>query len=244
MKPKQKTFIIILTSFALFTFTPHVFATAGGFHSSRGSRSSIGRRTSQWSDEHTSYQRYTYNNSYYHSTGHYYNNSTAYGFSPFSLILGVLVVGGIVLKSKKPMIGRQSYVHDKTLVDETLAEQVETNFLLIQDAWDHQNLKPVEHLYSEALYAKHQKMLTKMAQKGLLNHTHSIVIDGLSRLKQKNSFQFEIDISFVAIDFLVELNTQRIIKGNNMTRDAFKQRWTFITNGDKLKVAKIKELKI
>lgn len=29
-----------------------------------------------------------------------------------------------------------------------------------------------------------------------------------------------------------------------MTRDAFKQRWTFITNGDKLKVAKIKELKI
>lgn len=63
-------------------------------------------------------------------------------------------------------------------------------------------------------------------------------------LKQKDSSQFEIDISFVAIDFLIELNTQRIIKGNNLTRDAFKQRWTFTTNGDKLKVNKIKALKI
>lgn len=63
-------------------------------------------------------------------------------------------------------------------------------------------------------------------------------------LKQKDSSQFEIDISFVAIDFLIELNTQRIIKGNNMTRDAFKQRCTFTTNGDKLKVNKIKALKI
>ncbi|OAL08423.1 hypothetical protein A7X72_01500 [Lactococcus garvieae] len=29
-----------------------------------------------------------------------------------------------------------------------------------------------------------------------------------------------------------------------MTRDAFKKRWTFTTNGDKLKVNKIKALKI
>ena len=59
-------------------------------------------------------------------------------------------------------------------------------------------------------------MLTKWHRRDNTDHTHSIVIDGLFRLKQKNSSQFKIDISFVC-DFLVELNTQRIIKGNNMT---------------------------
>ncbi len=244
MKIKHKKSILLLTSFALLTFTPHVFATAGGFHSSGGSRSSVSRRTRQWSDENTGYQRYNYNSSYYHSTGHYYSNSSVYGFSPFSLIIGVLVVGGLVLKTKKPALRRDSYIHGKALINDSLAQQVEANFLLIQEAWDQQNLKEVKHLYSETLYAKHQQMLNKMIQKGLLNHTHSIVIDGLSRLKQKDNSQFEIDISFVAIDFLIDLNTQDIIKGNNLTRDAFKQRWTFVTNGEQLKVAKIKELKI
>ncbi len=94
------------------------------------------------------------------------------------------------------------------------------------------------------MYEKHQKVLEKMRNKGQINHTRSAILDGIKRYKEIKDNQFEVDLYFVAIDYLVSIDSGQIISGNNQYRREFKQRWTFSGQKGALRVEKMREFKI
>ena len=234
----------------LFVFTPCAFATSGGFHgggtSIRGN-TNTGSPNSRFGDDgNESYGSNRSSHFYFHSGGHYYGSSYSYISSPIDLIFFILFIGGFIWKFKKPSsrVKKSNYVYGKDIGNIELEEEIEKTFMALQEAWDKQDLLSVKKLYSYELYDKHQKVMKDLLSKGLINHTNSVVVDGLSRYKAKAKDKFEVDISFVAIDFSVDRNTQRVVQGNNMYRQDFKQRWTFITTSSGLIADDIKELKV
>ena len=125
-----------------------------------------------------------------------------------------------------------------------MSAEIEAIFLKVQAAWDKQDLRALSESYGDNLYEKHEKILQKMSDKGQINHTRSVVLDGITRYKEVKDNQFEVDLYFVAIDYLVSVNSGQIIAGNTQERRAFKQRWTFSGQKGALRVEKMKEFKI
>jgi hypothetical protein len=251
MKKKQKIFITTLVAFALIVFVPHAYATAGGFHGGGGgghTTSNYGGGGTTTGDYNNSYNRNydSYGNNNYHSYRFYhsYGHTRRNIYSPFDIIFIIIIVGSFLWKLKKPGFKKSRYVHGKNIGNGTLEAEIEQVFISIQEAWDKQDLHSVRALYTDELYAKHQKVIDNLLAKGLINHTKDVIVDGFSRYKQISSRSFEIDISFVAIDFNVNKDTNVVVQGNNLYRQEFKQRWTFIKDGNQLRAGKIRELKI
>lgn len=251
MKKKQKILLSALIAFALIVFVPHVYATAGGFHGGGGgghTTSNYGSGGTTTGDYDNSYDR-NYN-SYGNNNYHFYRSYHSYGYtrrniySPFDIIFIIIIIGSFLWKLKKPSLRKSKYVHGKNIGNRALESEIEQIFISIQEAWDRQDLYSVRALYTDELYAKHHKVIDNLLCKGIINHTKDVILDGFSRYKQISSKSFEIDISFVAIDFNVNKDTNKVVQGNNLYRQEFKQRWTFIEDGSHLRVGKIKELKI
>ncbi|MDV2632459.1 TIM44-like domain-containing protein [Lactococcus lactis] len=229
-------------------FIPHAYATAGGFHGGGGGGNTTtnngGGNTTNGDYEDSYTNNYnSYGNSRYRSYSSY-NNSGSYVSSPFDFIFVVVLIGGFIWKFKKPTLRKSSYVHGKDIGNPGLEKEIEQTFILIQEAWDRQDLHSVRNLYTDELYYKHQKIIDDLLTKGLINHTNDVIVDGFSGYKRKNDETFQVDISFVAIDFSVNKDTKEIVQGNNMYRQEFKQRWTFLDDGRQLRADKIKELRI
>lgn len=248
MRKKQKLFIAVLIAFALFSYIPPAQATAGGFYGGGGGGNTTtnngGGNTTNGDDNDSYTNNYnSYGNNRYHSYSSY-NNNGSYVSSPFDFIFIVVLIGGFIWKFKKPALGKSSYAHGKDIGNTGLEKEIEQTFISIQEAWDKQDLQSVRNLYTDELYYKHQKIIDDLLAKGLINHTNSVIVDGLSSYKRRSDESFQIDISFVAIDFSVNKDTKEIVQGNNMYRQEFKQRWTFLDDGRQLRADKIKELKI
>lgn len=62
--------------------------------------------------------------------------------------------------------------------------EIEAIFLKVQDAWDKHDLRALSESYGDNLYEKHEKILQKMSDKGQINHTRSVVLDGIMRYKE------------------------------------------------------------
>ena len=139
---------------------------------------------------------------------------------------------------------KRDYHQEKTINDPALAQEIEEIFLNVQEAWDKQDLQSLSPFYGDQLYEKHQKVLEKMRNKGQINHTRSAILDGITRYKEIKDNQFEVDLYFVAIDYLVSIDSGQIISGNNQYRREFKQRWTFSGQKGALPVEKMREFKI
>ncbi|WNN68551.1 TIM44-like domain-containing protein [Lactococcus lactis] len=247
MRKKQKLFITVLIAIVFVAFIPHAYATAGGFHGGGGGHTTTyngggNTITRDYDDSYTSNYNSYGNNSYrsYNSYGHigYYVSS------PFDIIFFILLIGGFLWKFKKPRLRTSNYVHGKDIGNTGLEKEIEQTFISIQEAWDRQDLQSVRNLYTDELYYKHQKVIDDLLAKGLINHTNDVIVDGFSNYKRKSDETFQVDISFVAIDYSVNKDTKQIVQGNNMYRQDFKQRWTFIDDGRKLKADKVKELKV
>ncbi|XOW23694.1 hypothetical protein QK911_03100 [Lactococcus lactis] len=51
-----------------------------------------------------------------------------------------------------------------------------------------------------------------MSDKGQINHTRSVVLDGITRYKEVKDNQFEVDLYFVAIDYLFLLILVKLLR--------------------------------
>lgn len=239
----MKKVVILLLISGLVLVTPHAFATAGGFRGG-GNRSTRtggnfggGNTNSHYSN--TGPNSYT-SNSRTSRMGSRYNRN-----SIFSGLVALIALAFYFLKKNlKLPFRKREYYQEKTLNDSALSAEIEAIFLKVQDAWDKQDLRTLSESYGDNLYEKHEKILQKMSDKGQINHTRSVVLDGITRYKEVKNNQFEVDLYFVAIDYLVSVNSGQIIAGNTQERRAFKQRWTFSGQKGALRVEKMKEFKI
>ncbi|MGL5449123.1 MAG: TIM44-like domain-containing protein [Lactococcus cremoris] len=172
--------------------------------------------------------------SHYHNTGsNNYSSNTGTSrmgrrYSRGRIWEWLIVLVGLVLyfvrnKVKLPF-KKRDYHQEKTINDPALAQEIEEIFLNVQEAWDKQDLQSLSPFYGDKLYEKHQKVLEKMRNKGQINHTRSAILDGITRYKKIKDNQFEVDLYFVAIDYLVSIDSGQIISGNNQYRREFKQR--------------------
>lgn len=239
----MKKVVILLLISGLVLVTPHAFATAGGFRGG-GNRSTRtggnfggGNTNSHYSN--TGSNSYT-SNSRTSRMGSRYNRN-----SIFSGLVALIALAFYFLKKNlKLPFRKREYYQEKTLNDSALSAEIEAIFLKVQDAWDKHDLRALSESYGDNLYEKHEKILQKMSDKGQINHTRSVVLDGITRYKEVKDNQFEVDLYFVAIDYLVSVNSGQIIVGNTQERRAFKQRWTFSGQKGALRVEKMKEFKI
>jgi hypothetical protein len=239
----MKKMVVLLLISGLVLVTPHAFATAGGF---RGGGNRSTRTGGNFGGGNT--------NSHYNNTGSnsYTSNSRSSRMgsrynrnSIFSGLVALIALAFYFLKkSLKLPFRKREYYQEKTLSDSALEAEIEAIFLQVQDAWDKQDLRALSAFYGDNLYEKHEKILQKMSDKGQINHTRSVVLDGITRYKEVKDNQFEVDLYFVAIDYLVSVNSGQIIAGNTQERRAFKQRWTFSGQKGALRVEKMKEFKI
>ena len=239
----MKKVVILLLISGLVLVTPHAFATAGGF---RGGGNRSTRTGGNFGGGNT--------NSHYNNTGSnsYTSNSRSSRMgsrynrnSIFSGLVALIALAFYFLKKNlKLPFRKREYYQEKTLNDSALEAEIEAIFLKVQDAWDKHDLRALSESYGDNLYEKHEKILQKMSDKGQINHTRSVVLDGIMRYKEVKDNQFEVDLYFVAIDYLVSVNSGQIIAGNTQERRAFKQRWTFSGQKGALRVEKMKEFKI
>lgn len=239
----MKKMVILLLISGLVLVTPHAFATAGGF---RGGGNRSTRTGGNFGGGNT--------NSHYNNTGSnsYTSNSRSSRMGSrynrnniFSGLVALIALAFYFLKKNlKLPFRKREYYQEKTLNDSALSAEIEAIFLKVQDAWDKQDLRTLSESYGDNLYEKHEKILQKMSDKGQINHTRSVVLDGITRYKEVKDNQFEVDLYFVAIDYLVSVNSGQIIAGNTQERRAFKQRWTFSGQKGALRVEKMKEFKI
>ena len=239
----MKKVVILLLISGLVLVTPHAFATAGGF---RGGGNRSTRTGGNFGGSNT--------NSHYNNTGSnsYTSNSRTSRMgsrynrnSIFSGLVALIALAFYFLKKNlKLPFRKKEYYQEKTLNDSALSSEIDAIFLKVQDAWDKQDLRVLSASYGDNLYEKHEKILQKMSDKGQINHTRSVVLDGITRYKEVKDSQFEVDLYFVAIDYLVSVNSGQIIAGNTQERRAFKQRWTFSGQKGALRVEKMKEFKI
>ncbi|MFK4911967.1 TIM44-like domain-containing protein [Lactococcus petauri] len=227
MIKKQKIFIALLVMSFFIIFAPHVLALAGGFHG--GGTTGGGGFHGGTGGIHTS------NNS---------PSSVEGGISNKVKLMLSLVGLGIIIAISAVIKPKEIYTEGVHIDDMELSNAIKKQFLSIQDAWNTQDISRVSQLYSEKLYTKHTKTLLSYLDKRKINHTENIEIEGLSRLYWKKSNTFEIDISFKAVDYVIDKDTQQILKGLPNYQQKFKQRWTFVTDKEGMKVDKIKEFKI
>lgn len=216
----MKKMVVLLLISGLVLVTPHAFATAGGF---RGGGNRSTRTGGNFGGGNT--------NSHYNNTGSnsYTSNSRSSRMGSrynrnniFSGLVALIALAFYFLKKNlKLPFRKREYYQEKTLNDSALSA-----------------------FYGDNLYEKHEKILQKMSDKGQINHTRSVVLDGITRYKEVKDNQFEVDLYFVAIDYLVSVNSGQIIAGNTQERRAFKQRWTFSGQKGALRVEKMKEFKI
>lgn len=239
----MKKVVILLLVSGLVLVTPHAFATAGGFRGG-GNRSTRtggnfggGNTNSHYSN--TGSNSYT-SNSRTSRMGSRYNRGRIW---KWLIVLAGLGFYFIRNRVKLPF-KKRGYFQEKTLNDSALEAEIEAIFLKVQDAWDKHDLRALSESYGDNLYEKHEKILQKMSDKGQINHTRSVVLDGITRYKEVKDNQFEVDLYFVAIDYLVSVNSGQIIAGNTQERRAFKQRWAFSGQKGALRVEKMKEFKI
>lgn len=239
----MKKMVILLLISGLVLVTPHAFATAGGF---RGGGNRSTRTGGNFGGGNTnSHYNNTVSNSYTSNSrtsrmGSRYNRN-----SIFSGLVALIALAFYFLKKNlKLPFRKREYYQEKTLNDSALSAEIEAIFLKVQDAWDKQDLRTLSASYGDNLYEKHEKILQKMSDKGQINHTRSVALDGITRYKEVKDNQFEVDLYFVAIDYLVSVNSGQIIAGNTQERRAFKQRWTFSGQKGALRVEKMKEFKI
>ncbi|WP_259748303.1 TIM44-like domain-containing protein [Lactococcus lactis] len=239
----MKKMVILLLISGLVLVTPHAFATAGGF---RGGGNRSTRTGGNFGGGNTnSHYNNTVSNSYISNSrtsrmGSRYNRNRI-----FSGLVALIALAFYFLKKNlKLPFRKREYYQEKTLNDSALSAEIEAIFLKVQDAWDKQDLRTLSESYGDNLYEKHEKILQKMSDKGQINHTRSVVLDGITRYKEVKDNQFEVDLYFVAIDYLVSVNSGQIIAGNTQERRAFKQRWTFSGQKGALRVEKMKEFKI
>jgi len=239
----MKKMVVLLLISGLVLVTPHAFATAGGF---RGGGNRSTRTGGNFGGGNTnSHYNNTGSNSYTSNSrssrmGSRYNRNCI--FSGFVALIALAFY--FLKKSLKLPFRKREYYQEKTLNDSALSAEIEAIFLKVQDAWDKQDLRALSAFYGDNLYEKHEKILQKMSDKGQINHTRSMVLDGITRYKEVKDNQFEVDLYFVAIDYLVSVNSGQIIAGNTQERRAFKQRWTFSGQKGALRVEKMKEFKI
>lgn len=239
----MKKVVILLLISGLVLVTPHAFATAGGF---RGGGNRSTRTGGNFGGGNTnSHYNNTVSNSYTSNSrtsrmGSRYNRNSI--FSGLVALIGLAFY--FLKKNLKLPFRKREYYQEKTLNDSALEAEIEAIFLKVQDAWDKQDLRALSAFYGDNLYEKHEKILQKMSDKGRINHTRSVVLDGIMRYKEVKDNQFEVDLYFVAIDYLVSVNSGQIIAGNTQERRAFKQRWTFSGQKGALRVEKMKEFKI
>ncbi|WKT14822.1 TIM44-like domain-containing protein [Lactococcus lactis] len=222
----MKKMVVLLLISGLVLVTPHAFATAGGF---RGGGNRSTRTGGNFGGGNT--------NSHYNNTGSnsYTSNSRSSRMgsrynrnSIFSGLVALIALAFYFLKKNlKLPFRKREYYQEKTLNDSALEAEIEAIFLKVQAVWDKQDLRALSESYGDNLYEKHEKILQKMSDKGQINHTRSVVLDGITRYKEVKDNQFEVDLYFVAIDYLVSVNSGQIIAGNTQERRAFKQRWTF-----------------
>ncbi|MCT1184309.1 hypothetical protein EFL96_02820 [Lactococcus lactis] len=243
MNQMMKKMVILLLISGLVLVTPHAFATAGGF---RGGGNRSTRTGGNFGGGNTnSHYNNTVSNSYISNSrtsrmGSRYNRNRI-----FSGLVALIALAFYFLKKNlKLPFRKREYYQEKTLNDSALSAEIEAIFLKVQDAWDKQDLRTLSESYGDNLYEKHEKILQKMSDKGQINHTRSVVLDGITRYKEVKDNQFEVDLYFVAIDYLVSVNSGQIIAGNTQERRAFKQRWTFSGQKGALRVEKMKEFKI
>ncbi|MFK4965875.1 TIM44-like domain-containing protein [Lactococcus garvieae] len=227
MIKKQKIFIALLVIVFFLTFAPHVLALAGGLHG--GGVTGGGGFHGGNGSVHTSN----------HAT-----SSIEGGVSNKVMLMLSLVGLGIIIAISAVIKPKVIYTEGVHIEDIQLANAIKKQFLSIQNAWNTQDISRVSQLYSEKLYAKHTKILLNYLDKRKINHTENIEIEGLSRLYWKKSNTFEIDISFKAIDYVIDKDTQHILKGLPNAQQKFKQRWTFVIDVEGMKVDKIKEFRI
>ena len=239
----MKKVVILLLISGLVLVTPHAFATAGGF---RGGGNRSTRTGGNFGGGNTnSHYNNTVSNSYTSNSrtsrmGSRYNRNSI--FSGLVALIGLAFY--FLKKNLKLPFRKREYYQEKTLNDSALEAEIEAIFLKVQDAWDKHDLRALSESYGDNLYEKHEKILQKMSDKGQINHTRSVVLDGIMRYKEVKDNQFEVDLYFVAIDYLVSVNSGQIIAGNTQERRAFKQRWTFSGQKGALRVEKMKEFKI
>ncbi|MFP7216090.1 hypothetical protein NG812_03360 [Lactococcus garvieae] len=227
MIKKQKIFIALLVMVFFITFAPHALALAGGLH---------GGGVTGGGGFHGG-------NGGVHSSNH--DISSIEGGVSNKVMLMLSLVGlGIIIAISAVIKPKVIYTEGVQIEDIQLAHTIKKQFLSIQNAWNTQDISRVSQLYSEKLYAKHTKILLNYLDKRKINHTEKIEIEGLSRLYWKKSNTFEIDISFKAIDYVIDKDTQHILKGLPNAQQKFKQRWTFVIDEEGMKVDKIKEFRI
>lgn len=226
MRKKQKIFMTVLIAIVFLAFIPHAYATAGGFHGGGGFGGGF----------HGGGTGRVYNSNYSSSTNRFMLTKVILAIV-FVSITAILATFAIVKSPKK-------YYQRTDIDDLEVSEKIKKQFLDIQNAWNEQDISKVSDLYSERLYKKHHQILLRYANKRRVNYIQDIEIEGLSRHRWKQPNKFEIDISFRAIDYVIDKDTQQIFKGNSNNQRKFQQRWTFIVQEDGLLVDKIKEFRV
>lgn len=226
MRKKQKIFMTVLIAIVFLAFIPHAYATAGGFHGGGGFGGGF----------HGGGTGRVYNSNYSSSTNRFMLTKVILAIV-FVSITAILATFALVKSPKK-------YCQGTDIDDSEISDKIKRQFLDIQNAWNVQDISKVSNLYSERLYKKHNQILLQYSDKRRVNYTKNIEIEGLSHHRWKQPNKFEVDIYFKAIDYVIDKDTQQILKGSSNSHQRFRQRWTFIVQQDGLLVDNIKEFRV
>ncbi|MGY3778336.1 TIM44-like domain-containing protein [Isobaculum melis] len=217
----KKAIICLLFSLLLCcTLTKPVSAFAGGggadYNGGGGNGGDTGGGTTHndhWSD---------------HSDSNTSNESNPFAFL-FSLGVGAFVLFSGRKKYRSSSSRKEIDILDYQNPEEVVIDQeVEKIFYLVQEAWQKQNLSSVEKYYGKELLQLHTKKITKMKNKHQKNIIEDLVLRKVGNLKWLEAHQkFSVEIEARAIDYVVDTQSNRVIKGRKEEYGLLREKWFF-----------------
>lgn len=215
-----------------------VYALAGGGGAAGGGGGGGGGRSGAgyWG---TYSNNYTYTGSHGEIKHRALHHDRGVYFYIGALIFLVLLV--LWLKVWKPRILDKKYSNTMDIGDDNLSQEIEMTFLEIQSAWTSKDLYKVKHRYSSNLFKKHSEVLKRLSNNHKTNVTTNVTVEGLSSVAKKNT-SVDVDVSFTAVDYLIDDKNNEIVAGDPLNPKKYRQRWYFVYENNALVVRKIKEL--
>lgn len=149
-----------------------------------------------------------------------------------------LGIGAIILvtnrKKRKQHADTQKEIEilDYGKPEEVAIDQfVEKIFYRIQTAWQNQDLSDVEKYYSKELLQLHVKKIDKMKNKHQKNIIEDLVLRKVGNLHWiEGRSKFSVEIEARAIDYVVDTQNNRIVKGRKNEYGLLREKWFFEKN--------------
>ncbi|MGG5358249.1 MULTISPECIES: TIM44-like domain-containing protein [unclassified Enterococcus] len=231
----MKKLLILVGSlvFLCLLFTTPVAAVAGG-HGGGSSHGGSSRGGSSFGGS-------TGGGSSYRSSTNYssYGSSGAWIRGGRSSYFEIFLFGGIPLfiylrrkngERKQRVLAKEELFQAIPGTDKEkkqLLAHIETSFMQIQWAWDHENPEEARAFSTERLLEEHKRVIEKNQADGLVNRVEKLHIESLENYRAIGDNSFSIHIDFTCLDYMIDRQRNSLVSGSKHKKQLFAQTWYF-----------------